>query len=76
MRKQKAQKFAKKTRTYLTSLQTFALFASLYGVSNYSALNQSLFFSDFDSASNAFEVFDGYRPRADFQGFVHDSIRG
>jgi hypothetical protein len=38
-------------------------------------LNQSLFFSDFDSASNAFEVFDGYRPRADFQGFVHDSIR-
>jgi hypothetical protein len=30
MRKQKAQKVAKKTRTFLPSLQPFAPFASLY----------------------------------------------
>jgi hypothetical protein len=40
-----------------------------------SVVDQSLLFSDLDPRSNAFEVFDCYRPGANFQSFVHDPVR-
>jgi hypothetical protein len=40
-----------------------------------SVVDQSLLFSDLDPRSNAFEVFDGYRPGANFQSLVHDPVR-
>jgi hypothetical protein len=40
-----------------------------------SVVDQSLLFSNLDPRSNAFEVFDGYRPGANFHSFVHDPVR-
>jgi len=36
--------------------------------------NQSLLLGAFDPRADAFEVFDGYRPRAGFRRFIHDPV--
>src|SRR6266508_4209892 len=37
-------------------------------------VDRSLLFGNLDLVSNALKVFDHYRPRAGFQGFVHDLV--
>ncbi len=37
-------------------------------------VNQPLLFGDSDPRPNALKIFDHYRPRAGFQGFVHDLV--
>ena len=40
-----------------------------------SVVDQSLLPGDFDSRSNAFQIFNHYRPGIGFQGFVNDLVR-